>query len=152
MQVLLLKDVQGLGSAGDVKNVADGYAQNFLLPRKLAIQASPGAMKLAKSLREANERQRQRRSNEAREQAARLDGQVVVFHARAGENDRLYGSINSHDIAEALAKNTGMELDHRYIELEHPIKSLGEHNVTVKLGAGATAAVKVRVERSVAEE
>ena len=152
MQILLLKDVQGLGQAGDVKNVAAGYAQNFLIPRSLAVPASAGAMKQAQALRESAARQRQREADAAKEQAARLNGQVVTFTARAGENDRLYGSINSHDVAEALARSTGVEIDHRHVELEHPIKDLGEHDVPVKLGTGAVAMVKVVVERALEVE
>jgi large subunit ribosomal protein L9 len=147
MQVLLLKDVEGLGRAGDVKNAAGGYAQNFLFPRKLAIPASEGTLKQAQSLREATERRRQHKMIEAKSMAARLDGQVLSFTARAGEGDRLYGSITSHDVAEALAKAAGTAIDHHYVNLEHPIKTLGEHEVPIKLAAGATATVKVRVER-----
>ena len=147
MQVLLLKDVEGVGHAGDIKTVAGGYAQNYLFPRNLAIVATEGAMKQAQSLREAAERRRQRRMSEAKGLASRLDGQVLTFTARAGEGDRLYGSITAHDVAEALAKAIGSEIDHRFVSLEHPIKSLGEHEVTVKVAPGATAKVKVHVER-----
>jgi large subunit ribosomal protein L9 len=147
MQVMLLKDVAGLGRAGDIKNVAAGYAQNFLFARNLAVVATEGAMKQAKSLQEAAERRRQRKSTEAKELANRLDGKEIIFTARAGEGDRLYGSITGHDIAEKLQATTGIEIDHRLIEIDHPIKSLGEHGVTVKLGSGASAAVRVRVER-----
>ncbi len=89
--------------------------------------------------------------DEAKALAARLDGQVLTFKARAGEGDRLYGSITGHDIAEALQRATGTEVDRRYLEIEHPIKSLGEHDVLLRLGAGATATLKVRVERSTEE-
>jgi large subunit ribosomal protein L9 len=147
MQVMLLKDVPGLGHAGDVKQVAAGYAQNYLFPRNLAISATEGALKQAKSLQDAAERHRQRKVNEAKEVAARLDGQEIVFTARAGEGDKLYGSITGNDIAEKLQSSTGIAIDRRFIELEHPIKSLGEHKVVVKLGSGAVANVRVRVER-----
>jgi large subunit ribosomal protein L9 len=152
MQVLLLKDVEGLGEAGDIKNVAGGYAQNYLFPRKLAAPATEGALKQAKSLREAAERRRERRLNEARGLAAEVDGRELRFKARAGEGDRLYGSITNHDIVEALAKETGIQLDHRFVNLEHPIKELGEHEVGIKVAAGATATVRVHVERQTDEE
>src|SRR5512142_1106487 len=132
MQVMLLKDVAGLGHAGDIKNVAAGYAQNFLFPRRLAIVATEGAQKQAKSLHEAAERRQVRKASEARETAARLDGQEVTFAARAGEGDRLYGSITSQEVAEKLQAQTGVAIDRRYVELEHPIKTLGEHAVSVK--------------------
>ena len=147
MQVLLLKEVAGVGHAGDIKQVAGGYAQNFLFPRNLAIPASEGALKQSKSIRDVSERRQQKKTDEAKELAARLDGQLVVFKAKAGEGDRLYGSITGHDVAEALAKVAGTEIDHRYLVLEHPIKTLGEHEVPIKVAAGATAKVRVRVER-----
>ncbi len=151
MQVMLLKDVPGLGHAGDIKNVAGGYAQNYLFARNLAVAASEGAVKQAKSLQDAAERRAQRKSNEAKETAARLEGQEVVFMARAGEGDRLYGSITSQDVAERLQAQTGIEIDRRFVELEHPIKTLGDHSVTVKFGAGASANINVRVDRSAEE-
>jgi large subunit ribosomal protein L9 len=152
MQVLLLKDVEGVGHAGDIKHVAGGYASNFLFPRNLAMPASEGALKQAKTIREATERRQQRKSDEAKELADRLDGQVVVFKAKAGEGDRLYGSITGHDVAEALAKVAGTEVDHRFLVLEHPIKTLGEHEVPVKVASGAIAKIRVRVERQDEEE
>ena len=151
MQVMLLKDVAGLGHAGDIKNVAGGYAQNYLFPRNLAVAASEGAIKQAKSLQDATERRAQRKSNEAKETAARLEGQEVVFAARAGEGDRLYGSITANDVAEKLHATTGIEVDRRFVEMEHPIKTVGEHTVLVKLGSGAVAHIRVRVERQTAE-
>jgi large subunit ribosomal protein L9 len=152
MQVLLLKDVEGLGHAGDIKHVAGGYAQNYLFPRNLAIPASEGALKQAKVLRDANERRQQAKTSQAKELAARLDGQVVIFRAKAGEGDRLYGSITGHDVAEALSRVAGTEVDHRFLQLEHPIKTLGEHEVPVKLAAGATAKIRVHVTRESSEE
>jgi large subunit ribosomal protein L9 len=151
MQVMLLKDVAGLGHAGDIKNVAGGYAQNYLFARNLAVPASDGAVKQAKSLQDAAERRVQRKSNEAKETAARLEGREVVFVARAGEGDRLYGSITAHDVAEKLQATTGIEVDRRFVEIEHPIKTLGEHTAVVKLGSGASARIRVRVERQAEE-
>jgi large subunit ribosomal protein L9 len=152
MQVMLLKDVEGLGHAGDIKHVAGGYAQNYLLPRHLALPASEGALKQAKSLKDAAERRRQRKFNEAKTLADSLNGKVVTFTAKAGEGDRLYGSITAHDVAERLAQTTGVEVDHRLVALEHPIKELGEHAVPIKIASGATATVTVRVEREAEAE
>ena len=148
MQVMLLKDVPGLGQAGDIKHVAGGYAQNYLFVRKLALPATGGAIQQAKVLQQAAERRRERKTKQTKELAARLDGQEVVFSARAGEGDRLYGSITNQDVAEKLQAKTGVEVDRRFVELEHPIKSLGEHQVTIKFGAAAVANVRVRVERA----
>ncbi len=147
MQVLLLKDVEGLGHAGEIKNVASGYAKNFLFARKLAVVASEGAMRQAQQLKEAADRKRQRKTNENVEIAQRLDGQMVTLKARAGEGDRLYGSITTQDIAEALAQATGIKVDRHDIELEHGLKALGEHPVLIKLGGGAQATIRVTVER-----
>ncbi len=151
MHVLLLKDVPGVGHAGEIKHVAGGYALNYLFPRHLAIAASEGAQKQAKSLQESAQRKHDRKVNEAKDTAARLTGQEVVFTARAGEGDRLYGSITSQDVAEKLQAATGIEIDRRFVELEHPIKTLGEHNVSIKFGGGAVANIRVRVERAAVE-
>jgi len=148
MQVLLLKNVEGLGHAGDIKEVAGGYANNYLIPRKLAVVATEGAQKQAKVLRDAAQRQQDRKLTEAKSIAAKVDGQVLNFKVRAGEGDRLYGSVTNADVAEALAQVTGLEIDRRHVELEHSIKTLGQHEVTVKLGSGVSAVVQVVVERA----
>jgi large subunit ribosomal protein L9 len=147
MQVLLLKDVEPLGEAGEVKKVADGYARNYLIPRGLATAATAGAVKQAELMQQAEERREAQAISEAKALAAILDGQTVSFQARAGEGDRLYGSITSGNIAEALEENTGQEVDKRKIELSEPIKDLGEHTVTIRLAAEAVASVTVVVER-----
>ena len=148
MQVLLLKDVEGLGHAGDVKEVAGGFALNRLIPQKLAVQVTEGALRQAKATKEAEQKRRERKANEAQTLAARLDGQQVIFRARAGEGDRLYGSITNADIAEKLSQTIGVEVERRLLELEHPIKTLGEHRVVAKMGGGVHATVRVIVERA----
>jgi large subunit ribosomal protein L9 len=147
MQVLLLKDVAGIGHAGDIKEVSGGHAKNYLFPKKLAVPASEGAQKQAESLREAGERRRDRKLTEAKAQASKLDGQVLTFKVLAGEGDRMYGSVTSAEIAEALSKVAKTEIERRQIELEHPIKSLGQHSVPVKVASGVTATIVVTVER-----
>lgn len=147
MRVLLLKDVKGLGHAGDIKEVAGGYGQNYLLANGLAQQVTEGAVKQASALKDATARKRDRKALEAKSLAAKLDGKMLTFKARTGEGDRLYGSITNADIAEALTKATGLEIDRRYIELEHPIKTLGEHSITLKIASGLTAKVMAVVER-----
>jgi large subunit ribosomal protein L9 len=147
MRVLLLKDVKGLGHAGDIKEVAGGYALNYLVPNKLAQQVTEGAVKQSKDLQDAAERKRERKTTEAKGLAAKLDGRIITFTARTGEGDRLYGSITSADIVEALSKATGIEVDRKYVDLEHPIKSLGAHPVTVKVASGLTATITAIVER-----
>ena len=147
MQVLLLKDVAGIGHAGDIKDVSGGHAKNYLFPKKLAVPASEGAQKQAQSIREAAERRRDRKLTEAKAQASKLDGQVLTFKVLAGEGDRMYGSVTNAEIAEALSKVAKMEIERRQIELEHPIKSLGQHSVPVKVASGVTATIVVNVER-----
>jgi len=147
MEVLLVKDVENVGHAGDVKKVSDGYARNYLLPRGLAVMASPGAIKKAKEDREANARRQARVLSEAQAMAATLDGVTVTFQARSGEGDKLYGSITNANIAAALSAKIGQEVDKRKIELEEPIKELGTHAVTIHFGPGAEAKVTVVVER-----
>ena len=147
MQVLLLKDVAGIGHAGDIKEVSGGHAKNYLFPKKLAVPASEGAQKQSQSIREATERRRDRKLTEAKVMATRIDGQVLTFKVRAGEGDRLYGSVTNGEIAEGLSKVAKVEIERRQIELEHPIKSLGHHNVQVKVASGVTATIVVTIER-----
>jgi large subunit ribosomal protein L9 len=147
MEVLLLKDVTQLGKAGDVKRVADGYARNFLFPRELAVLATPGAIKQANEVREAEASRKAKALSDAQILAARLDGLSVSFSMRAGESDRLYGSITNANIADALEQQIGQEVDRRKIDLEEPLKELGTHAVTVRLAPGAEAKVTVVIER-----
>lgn len=147
MQVLLLQDVEGLGQAGTVKKVADGYARNSLTPRLLALPATPGSVKAAEQAREAKSHRQARALSEAQALAQLLDGQTVTFQARAGEGDRLYGSITNANIAEALQAKVGREIDKRKIVLEEPLKELGAHTITIHLAPQAEAKVIVVVER-----
>jgi large subunit ribosomal protein L9 len=147
MQVLLLQDVERLGQAGEVRRVADGYARNYLFPRDLAVVATPGAIKQAEQLRKAEERREVKALTEAQALAQALDGQTVTFQARAGETDRLYGSITNVNIGEALSELVGQEVDRRKIDLEEPLKDLGTHAVTIRLASEAEAKVTVVIER-----
>ncbi len=148
MRVLLLKDVKGLGKAGEVKEAAGGYAANYLFPNKLAEPATEGSVKVAQQVKDAEARKVERKANEAKGLAAKLQGQTVVLKARSGEGDRLYGSITAQDVADALRKSTGLAVDKKIVDMEHPIKALGHHEVTLRFGGGLTAAVTVVVERS----
>jgi len=147
MQVLLLQDVHGLGHAGDVKKVTDGYARNYLLPRKLAVVATAEAMKQVEQHRQAISRHQIKALTEAQEFAQVLDGVTVSFQARAGEGDRLYGSITNAHIADALTEKVGREVDKRKIDLEEPLKELGTHAVTIRLAPEAEAKIIVVIER-----
>lgn len=147
MKVVLLRDVPNLGRAGEVKEVADGYARNYLIPKGLASPANEGLIRHATEIRQAAEQRRARQLTSAREMADRLHGATVTIRARAGQGDRLYGSITSQQIAEAIAQQLGVEIDRRRIELDAPIRILGTHPVKVRLGPEISAQVQVVVER-----
>jgi len=147
MEVLLLKDVEQLGEAGQIKRVANGYARNFLIPRGLAVAATPGAVKQAELHLESEARRQAKELDEAQALAQVLDGRTVTFQARAGESDRLYGSITSANIADALSEQAEQEVDRRKIVMDEPLKELGTHAVTIRLAPGAEAKVTVVIER-----
>jgi large subunit ribosomal protein L9 len=147
MEVLLLKDIDGLGLAGEIKKVADGYARNYLIPRGMVSRATPGAIRQAELQRQASTRREAKELSEAQALAQVLDGVTVTFQARAGDSDRLYGSVTNVNIAEALEEEIGQEVDRRKIDLEEPLKELGTHAVTIRLAAEAEAKVTVVIER-----
>jgi large subunit ribosomal protein L9 len=147
MEVLLLKDMEPLGLAGEVKRVSNGYARNYLFPKGLAVEATPGAIRQAEHRQKAAARRQAKEISEAQALAQILDGMTVTFQARAGETDRLYGSITSSNIAEVLGERIDREVDRRKIDLEEPLKELGTHAVTIRLAPGAEAKVTVVIER-----
>jgi large subunit ribosomal protein L9 len=132
MKVLLLKDVYKLGRAGDVKKVADGYGRNFLIPQKLAVLATPGAVKQAEKIRQAALAERTRLNQEMGSVAEKLQALALTFSARAGETGRLYGSITTGDICAAIERETGIRVDRRHIA-HQPLRELGTHKVAVRL-------------------
>jgi large subunit ribosomal protein L9 len=132
MRVLLLKDVYKLGRAGDVKKVADGYGRNFLLPQKLAMLATPGAVKQAEKIREAALAERARLNQEMGSVAEKLKTLTLTFNARAGETGRLYGSITTGDISAAIERETGIHIDRRHIA-HQPLRELGTQKVAIRL-------------------
>lgn len=146
MQVLLLKDVEGLGKAGTVKNVSEGYARNYLFPRKLAVPATPAAMKDAEAIRKTAMRKQQRIEEQAETLAAELRDVRLTFKAKSGESGKLYGSITAGHIAEALSEKMGIEFDKRKIDLEEPLRELGEHTVPIKLSPSVVGTIRVAVE------
>ena len=146
MQVILIKDVRRLGSAGDVKRVADGYARNYLIPRQLAEPATDAARRRAADRQVVEARLEATAETIAREQATQLEGVQLVFQAKAGEGGRLYGSITSGDIAEELSKAIEESVDRRKVRLEEPIKELGKSTVEVRLHTDVRIDVTVLVE------
>lgn len=145
MQVLLIKDVDNLGYAGEVKKVANGFGRNYLIPQELAVIASPGALKQAETIRKAAEKQRARETEDARAIVSQLEGVELLFERRAGETGKLYGSVTSGDIAEAIAEKTGIELDKRKVAVPEPIRNLGKQDVLIKLMIDVTTSVSVEV-------
>ncbi|MDA8217978.1 MAG: 50S ribosomal protein L9, partial [Dehalococcoidales bacterium] len=148
MKVLLKADVQDLGVAGEIRNVADGYARNYLIPQGLAVPATEQNIKQAEQQAEAAARRQAKVEAELQKQAGRIDGMEVRFAANVGEQDRLYGSITAGDIAEAVSKAVGQEIDRHRVVLEEPIRELGTFQVPIRLGKGATATVNVVVEKA----
>ena len=147
MDIILVEDLKGLGAKGDLVHVKPGYARNFLLPRRLAIPAGEKAANLFQELKRQGEMRDQRRILEARAEAAKLYGVEINIPAQANEEDTLFGSITSSDVADALAA-AGHKVDKRRIELEDHIKSLGKFDVPVRFHAGVTATVRVWVVRA----
>jgi large subunit ribosomal protein L9 len=150
MEVILKEDVAKLGSRGDVVKVAEGYGRNFLLPRKLAIEASDGNKKVIDQMRAAAVRRSAKEKSQAEELSKQFDGLSVSFARRSGEQDQLFGSVTSGDIADALEKK-GFNLDRRKIQLHEPLKTVGEFTVPVKLHKDVTAHLKVVIEKEAAE-
>jgi large subunit ribosomal protein L9 len=147
MDVILLEDMKGLGDKGAMVHVKPGYARNYLLPRRLAIQAGDKAANLYKELSRQGEMRDQKRMLEAKAEAAKIDGVEVNISAQANEEDTLFGSITSSDVADALEKE-GHKVDRRKIELDDNIKQLGKYDVPVRFHAGVTATVRVWVVRA----
>lgn len=133
MRLILTDDVVPLGKRGDVVDVADGYARNFLLPRRKAIKANDGAMAQAEAIREARIEAERRAKEEAEGIATQLVGSRVVIAAQAGDEGQLYGSVGVADVVEGIHRFTGIELLRSQIELESPIKAIGLHEIVVKV-------------------
>jgi large subunit ribosomal protein L9 len=150
MEVILKEDVAKLGSRGDVVKVAEGYGRNFLLPRKLAIEASSGNKKVIEQMKAAAVRRSAKEKAQAEELAKQFDGVSVNFLRRAGEHDQLFGSVTSGDVADALEKK-GFNIDRRKVQLHEPLRTLGEFTVPIKLHKDVTAHLKVVIEKEAAE-
>lgn len=133
MKVILRSDIDGVGKRGDICDVADGYARNFLVPRGLAMKASAGATAQASAMRRARDVKDAADRSAAEEIATKLVPTRITVTARAGSEGRLFGSITSADVVAAVAAQTGIELDRRALRMDEPIKSLGEHSVPVRL-------------------
>jgi large subunit ribosomal protein L9 len=146
MQIILQEDVEKLGHRGDIVTVKPGYARNFLLPKKLAVEASASNLKAIERIRTALAKKTATELDAAQKQAELLNGVTLKFARKTGENDQMFGSVTSADIAEALAVQ-GFKIDKRQVQLAEPIKIIGESQVTLKVFRDITAPVKVQVEK-----
>jgi large subunit ribosomal protein L9 len=148
MKVILKQDVANLGDAGEIVEVADGFGNNYLMPRGLAMRASKGAVADAAAIAASRAKRESRNIGEAEELKAMLESKVVRIPAKAGEDGTLYGSVGNVMVADAVKEQTGHPLDRRRVPMERPIKELGEHEVTVRLHPEVTATIRVAVVRS----
>jgi large subunit ribosomal protein L9 len=146
MQIILQEDVEKLGNRGDVVTVKPGYARNFLLPHKLAIEATAGNMKALERIRGSLAKKTATELDAAKKQAELLTGVSLKFTRKTGENDQMFGSVTTADIADGL-KAQGFEVDKRQIQLKDPVKALGEYPVTVKVFRDITAEIKIHVDK-----
>jgi large subunit ribosomal protein L9 len=144
MKVILLKDVKGKGKTGEVKDVSEGYARNYLFPNKLAVEANKGNLKHLEAKKAGEQKQAEKEYEEAVDLKEKLEKIEVKLQAKAGEGGRLFGSITSKQIVEALKKDK-ISVDKRKLELNDPIRTLGYTNVPVKLHPKVTATLKVHV-------
>ena len=145
MKVLLTQDVYNLGHAGEVKNVADGYGRNYLLPRGMAVLATAGSLKRADAVRNAAVKRRAQEQSDMEAVAQVIGGQMLHFQVRTGEKGKLYGSITAGNIADKLTQILGKEFDKRKVALREPIRDIGAHVVTVRLTADISPTVNVIV-------
>lgn len=145
MKVILLQDIPGTGKKNEIINVSDGYARNYLFPRKWAVQATAGAVKEVERRNEKERAEESARVQEAEELARQIHGKTIVIRSKSGEKGRLYGSVTAHEVAEVLNKQHRVSVDKRKIELADPIRSLGEVQATVSLYAGVKATMTISV-------
>jgi len=145
MKVILLQDVNGLGKAGDLKEVANGYARNYLLPRQLAAGATPALVANRQQRIASEQRKIEKQTDQDRQQAERLAQVTLTFKARVGRQGRLYGSITSQDIAAGLRDSEGINLDRRAIEMPDPIRTLGTFEVPIRVAQKLHPKITVRV-------
>ncbi len=146
MKVLLLDDVKGLGDAGQIKEVAEGYARNYLIPKKLAVVATPATLKEHEEKQVAEKKRQAKVDEEMRDLGKKISGTTITVRSKVGEGGKLYGSITTADIAEAMEKQLGQSVDKRKVEIEEPIRHVGEYKVPVKLSKNVTSTVTVIVE------
>ncbi len=147
MKVILKQDVPALGGAGDVVDVADGYGNNYLMPRNLAMRATRGAVSDAEAMRQARVKRQAKSREEAEELKGRLEAKSVSIAAKAGEDGTLYGSVGNTAVAAAITEQLGISVDRRRIPMDKPFKHLGTEEVEVRIHPEVTATIRVEVVR-----
>ncbi|SHH19937.1 50S ribosomal protein L9 [Thermosipho atlanticus] len=149
MKVVLLKDVHKIGKKGEVKNVSDGYARNYLIPKKLAVEATPEILKKLELEKQRQLEKEKELKKESQELLKQFQKQLYKIEVKAGGSGKLFGALTSADIANAVFKKTGKYVDKKWIVLDKPIKKLGLYDVTVKLPGGVSGIIKVEVVQEV---
>ena len=147
MKVMLTKDIENVGRAGDIKEVADGYGRNYLIPRKLAVVAGRGTEAEARRIQEAALRREAKEREEARELAEEIDNKTVVVRLKVGAEDKVFGAITNEDISRAVRQQHQVEVDRRKIDLREPLKQLGEHQVALRLHRDVEARINLIITR-----
>ncbi len=143
MKVMLIKDIQNVGVAGDVKEVADGYGRNYLIPRRMAVLAGRGAEAEARRMREATAKREAKERDVAQELADLIDNKTVVVRLKVGTEDKVFGAITNEDIATALRLQHQVDVDRRKIDTKDPLKQLGEHKIPLRLHRDVTAHINL---------
>lgn len=146
MRVVFLEEVEGTARTGDVKNVAGGFARNYLLPRRLAAPATKHYIEIANAKATKEARKQSKLDDDAQRLLPQIDGKAVTIEVRVGDQEKMFGSVTARDIAEKLTEATKIDLEHRQVDLKQPIRELGAHSVNVKLTRNVIAAVTVNVE------
>ncbi len=147
MKVILLKDVKNIGKKGEIKEVSDGYARNFLIPRRLAVKATEGNIKHLLDEKKQEKEKEERIRKRSEEILNKLSKKVWEIRVKAGSAGKLFGSLTSSSIAEMLSKATGEEIDKRWVKVKKPIKEIGTYEIDVKLPGGVKGKIKVKIER-----
>lgn len=146
MKVLLTEDVKKLGKKGEIVDVSDGYAKNFILPKKLGIEATKAVLNEWQIKKGSEENRKRKEEEQAKAQAAELSGKEVVIRTKTGEGGRLFGSITSKDVADVIEKQLQLKVDKKKIQVPDSIKGVGEYTIVVKLHAKASAELRLKVE------
>ena len=145
MKVILLQDVKDIGKKDDIVNVSDGYARNFLFPRKVAMEATENAIKVVERKREAGRKREAEARAAAEEVAAKLKNKVVILKAKCGDKGRLYGSVTSQEVADAIKEGYGVELDKRKVEIKDAVRQLGDYEVILHIYPNVNSKMILRV-------